>query len=495
MPDDKSKEHWTLEVLLIVASLGIATMAYQLETAKSLVLHLYYLPVVLGGFYLGKYRAGSLALLCALLGGLTTFLGLQQISLGTGLLATGLEYIVWASTLGLTAVLVGTLSDERRRAFEKLHDSHKKDVLLDSLTGIANRRAFDNELARRLAEWKRYQTPFALMLVDIDHFKDFNDRYGHQAGDVVLRDVACSIEMATREADFVARFGGEEFCAILSGACAESAMEVAERVRSLIEKSRFQFTRLKLKTTVSVGVALITDGEDAVSLIQRTDGALYASKEAGRNCAHFHNGGNNERFGEGLAIPEHNHPDDRRTRVTGGDAYFDGDTDLPSRRVFLEELARRTSEAHRYGQDLAVWIVELDGYSIVADRDKRAARKAMVSAARLLRAGLREPDLVVRYSESQFAVLLPSTPFNSLVSPAQRIIAHVSRYTDLEYKWLKVTISIGGASLMPGESAASLLEKAQSAVKSAILEGGNQLFFDGEPCVAAVTSETLFVES
>jgi diguanylate cyclase len=470
MSDEKPKENWTLEVLLIVASLGIATIGYHLETGKSLVLHLYYLPVVLAGFHLGKYRAGSLAFFCALLGGIATFLSLGQISFDAGLLAVGLEFIVWASTLGLTAVLVGTLSDERRRSFEQLHDSHKKDVLSDSLTGIANRRAFDTELSRRLAEWNRYQTAFALMLVDIDRFKDFNDRYGHQAGDVVLRDVAGTIEMAMRETDFVARYGGEEFGAILPGACADSAMEVAERVRSLIEKTHFRFTRLKLRTTVSVGIAMIMDGEDAASLIQRADGALYASKEAGRNCAHFHNGGNNERFGEGLAIPEDNGHDDRRTRANG-DAYFDGDTGLPTRRVFLG--------------DLAVWIVELDGYSIVADRDKRAAQKAMVSAARLLRAGIREPDLVARYGESQFAVLLPSTPLNGLLVPTQRIIAQVSRYTDLEYKWLTVTISIGGASLIPGESVASLLERAQSAVNSAMIEGGNRLYIDGEQCLAA----------
>ena len=183
MPDEKPKDNWTLEVLLIVASLGIATIACHLATARSLVLHLYYLPVVLGGFYLGKYRAGSLAFFCALLGGIATLPNLMPISLNAGSLAVGLEYVIWTSTLGLAAVLVGTLSDERRRAYEQLYESHQKDVLSDALTGIANRRSFDAELSRRLAEWSRYEMPFGLMLVDIDHFKNFNDRYGHQAGD------------------------------------------------------------------------------------------------------------------------------------------------------------------------------------------------------------------------------------------------------------------------------------------------------------------------
>jgi diguanylate cyclase len=486
MSDAKPKENWTFEVLLIVASLGIATIAYQLQTGKYLVLHLYYLPVVLGGFHLGKYRAGSLAFFCALLGGIVTAPSLTQISLEPGVLAAGLEYIVWASTLGLTAVLVGTLSDERRRAFEQLHDSHQKNVLLDSLTGIANRRAFDAELSRRLAEWNRYQTPFALMMVDIDRFKDFNDRYGHQAGDVVLRDVASTIEMAIRETDFVARYGGEEFCAVLPGASVDSAREIAERVRNLIETSHFQFTRLKLKTTVSVGVAMIMDEENAASLIQRCDGALYASKEAGRNCAHFHNGCDNERFGEGQAIAEYNRQDDHRTGVGGNDAYFDGDTGLPTRQVFLEELARRTAEAHRYQGTLAVWLVELDGYSDIHDRDKRAAQKAVNSVGKLLRAGLRKPDLVARFDDGQFAVLMPSTPLNNLLVPAQRIIAQISRYADLEYRWLATTISIGAAAIAPGDSAANLLERAQSELESAVVQGGNRLQIHEEEGVAAV---------
>jgi diguanylate cyclase (GGDEF)-like protein len=291
--------------------------------------------------------------------------------------------------------------------------------------------------------------------------------------------------MAIRETDFVARYGGEEFCAILPGACVDSAMEVAERVRNLIETSHFQFTRLKLKTTVSVGVAMIMDEEDAASLIQRCDGALYASKESGRNCAHFHNGCDNERFGEGRAISECNRQDDHRTGVDSSDAYFDGDTGLPTRRVYLEELARRTAEAHRYQGKLAVWIVELDGYSVIHDRDMRAAQKAVNSVAKLLRAGLREPDLVARFSDSQFAVLMPSTPLNNLLVPAQRIIAQISRYADLEYRWLATTISIGAATIAPGDSAATLLERAQSEVESAIVQGGNRLHIHEEKCVAA----------
>ena len=112
--------------------------------------------------------------------------------------------------------------------------------LSDALTGVANRRAFEYELRRRLTEWNRRNTPLSLTFVDVDHFKKFNDTYGHRAGDAVLCGVARRLRETIRETDLVVRYGGEEFAIVMPDTTLEVAKEVAERARFAIEESRFQ---------------------------------------------------------------------------------------------------------------------------------------------------------------------------------------------------------------------------------------------------------------
>src|SRR6185503_7619557 len=104
----------------------------------------------------------------------------------------------------------------------------------DALTGLANRRAFDDELNRRFAEWQRRKTMFSLLILDVDHFKKFNDTHGHQAGDAVLTGVAATLRQTFREMDLVARYGGEEFAAILPVTNLTEALRAAERARAAI---------------------------------------------------------------------------------------------------------------------------------------------------------------------------------------------------------------------------------------------------------------------
>jgi diguanylate cyclase len=160
----------------------------------------------------------------------------------------------------------------------------------DTLTQLPNRRAFDDELSRRLAEWRRNGVPLSVVLVDIDHFKQFNDQYGHAAGDAVLSDVARVLRAATRESDMVARLGGEEFATILPGVEPEAACEAAERTRQAIETAVFCYESKSLSVTVSCGAAQASEGESAATLVKRADKALYASKAAGRNSSHYHDG-------------------------------------------------------------------------------------------------------------------------------------------------------------------------------------------------------------
>lgn len=157
----------------------------------------------------------------------------------------------------------------------------------DPLTGLANRRAFTERLDR-LWDAARAGSPFALLLVDIDHFKRFNDLYGRGAGDACLRDVADLLqECAPRGGDMVARYGGEEFAVLLPGLDGVGAVAVAERIRTALEARRFPHAGRGdglNHLTVSVGVAASSDGSPTpAALVDAADAALYQAKSAGRN--------------------------------------------------------------------------------------------------------------------------------------------------------------------------------------------------------------------
>ena len=160
----------------------------------------------------------------------------------------------------------------------------------DQLTGLANRRAFDEQLARRVEEWRRRGTPVSLMLVDVDHFKKFNDTHGHQAGDRVLQGVAQVLRDTMRDMDIVARYGGEEFAVILASTNLEEGQRATLRAIKAISQSTFHFEGAALRVTASMGLAQASNDDNTELLIQRADEALYASKESGRNCGHMHQG-------------------------------------------------------------------------------------------------------------------------------------------------------------------------------------------------------------
>lgn len=160
----------------------------------------------------------------------------------------------------------------------------------DTLTGLPNRRSFNEDLQRRFDQWRRHQMPLALIMLDLDHFKQFNDNFGHPAGDAVLKLAAQVISSTLRQMDLPARFGGEEFAVVLPGTKMREAMKVAERIRAMVAAQRFEYDGQSLLVTVSVGVAPAVENDEPADLIERADEALYAAKERGRNCALAHDG-------------------------------------------------------------------------------------------------------------------------------------------------------------------------------------------------------------
>lgn len=176
--------------------------------------------------------------------------------------------------------------DKWTRLQQAMADKEKLEKLatFDSLTGLYNRRAILGKLRELINLANRYKDDFSLIMLDIDHFKKVNDRYGHLTGDEVLEEIATLIRRNIRDTDIVGRYGGEEFIIILPKTTLSSAWVVAERIRSIIEKAELKDSAGNVfAITVSQGLAGWERDEDAASLISRADEALYKAKEKGRN--------------------------------------------------------------------------------------------------------------------------------------------------------------------------------------------------------------------
>lgn len=165
-------------------------------------------------------------------------------------------------------------------------DRTRKEARTDALCNVGNRKAVDETLQFMVSRFQQNKTSsFGLMLIDIDHFKRINDTFGHQAGDEVLTSISLALKECVRPEDFVGRLGGDEFCVLLEGLSDKNAQMVGTRIRSTIELYDFTIDDSGQSTvvTMSMGLAVVRAEDDAVSLYERADKALYKSKQLGRN--------------------------------------------------------------------------------------------------------------------------------------------------------------------------------------------------------------------
>lgn len=169
-------------------------------------------------------------------------------------------------------------------------ESYLSEARTDSLTNLPNRRALDEELTRRYAQWERRRGSLSFLILDVDRFKDLNDKYGHSAGDAVLRRLAEVLKATSRTMDMVARYGGEEFGMVMPDSDLAAGKAAAERVRTAVENCEFKHHNDRLGVTVSVGVAELMVGEDPAGMVDRADVAMYGAKRAGRNRSFYHDG-------------------------------------------------------------------------------------------------------------------------------------------------------------------------------------------------------------
>jgi diguanylate cyclase (GGDEF)-like protein len=160
----------------------------------------------------------------------------------------------------------------------------ERQALVDPLTNSYNRRAYEQRLKEEFQRYQRYGQGFSLLLLDVDNFKNVNDRYGHSAGDLCLREVIQRVRSLLRVPDFLARFGGDEMVVILPGTGREEMKVVAEKIHSTIERTRFFYQGKQIPIRVSVGGTQIEAGDrSGTEVFNRADKALYAAKSAGRN--------------------------------------------------------------------------------------------------------------------------------------------------------------------------------------------------------------------
>ncbi|KJJ85595.1 GAF sensor-containing diguanylate cyclase [Candidatus Omnitrophus magneticus] len=184
------------------------------------------------------------------------------------------------------SIIIPQIALELRKV--ELYEQIEKLSIVDGLTNVYLRRYLNGRLNEEVDRAKRLGLTFSVVMIDIDHFKMCNDKYGHLVGDAVLKEVAERLKMSVREVDMIARYGGEEFCVLLPDTTKELAVTVAERLRRFVEFKIIKAFDAEIKITISAGVATYpNDGQDAVLLIESADTALYKAKRKGRNmvCA------------------------------------------------------------------------------------------------------------------------------------------------------------------------------------------------------------------
>ena len=186
--------------------------------------------------------------------------------------------------------LVDMVDKLEKRVHQRTAELMEKNRILedkvthDALTKIFNRRYFDEKLSEYSLLTERFSQTLTCIMCDIDHFKTFNDTYGHQAGDFILQSIAQILKINTRTTDIVARYGGEEFVILLPNTSHRAGMKLSEKLRKLVESAELEYEGKILKTTISFGVATgHKENELEADLVKKADLAMYKAKQTGRN--------------------------------------------------------------------------------------------------------------------------------------------------------------------------------------------------------------------
>lgn len=371
-------------------------------------------------------------------------------------------------------------AEERLQAQARQIERQALEARTDPLTRVANRWAFDEEIRRCRGQWVQQGIPSTLMLLDVDHFKRFNDSLGHQAGDDALRYVAEMLKRHLGEVALVARYGGEEFAVLFPGITAEAAIPYCEQARQAIAHARLKIEEREYRLTVSLGVAQWLPDETECDLLRRADEALYASKNAGRNCGHLHDGrlcrllraastpaSLNPTFPDGLGDEWLFQPD-----VSTQALFREPIANVAPRPAFFDDLIRRLSQLRKHQTPLALVLIRVDGFPrMVSDHGPTAAEVVLRITAQLINAAMRDLDQVTRISEDTFALMLPGTRLEDAQALAQRIGQAAQRCTLPRRAAIRtLPLSLGVVEASPADDLRRLLQRARTALAAAVEE-------------------------
>lgn len=280
----EKETRWKLAIEIWVMIGFITFVLWHTGKIDSPLLNLYLLVIITSGLTMGKLTT---LLILILITSVYIYLGHPVYSDVTFSLQNFGRLMTIFTPYLLIAYLTTMLSADlqyARRMFKHLSET-------DELTGLDNIRAFNNTLALEIKKSIRYQRVFSLLMIDADNLKSINDKYGHEAGDRLIRAIATTIQGCLRESDTLARYGGDEFIALLPETEQDRAIEAGERIRKAVENTAFDMNGEQIKSTVSIGIASFPhQADNNIDLLRKADKALYASKHAGRNKATLYSG-------------------------------------------------------------------------------------------------------------------------------------------------------------------------------------------------------------
>ena len=410
MDISRAKQHpwWCLrlEIVLCISLCLLSALHYAYPDYQHALKQLYFAPIIISALMLGWRRTSAFTVV-----GVCLVLCLEETLHEKMSASKTIDLIIWASILGTTSALIGYISSRSRTELTELVNQQKQLALTDSLTNVANRRAFEIEMKKLLALCERQTQRLSLLVVDIDHFKKFNDTFGHEAGDHVLEMVAASMNNLLRESDMVSRYGGEEFVITLPGTALENAQMVAERMRESVAKLQFQMPKIMPQVTVSIGVAEYEPGDCTDSLFRRADAAMYVAKNSGRNRVFVKSNAKTSEYTSSCPFQMLFSDSDSRIETV---SPLSG---LLHASIFHEELSRRIYETNRYSVPLSILRLQFN-FRGEQEAEFIDTVKAMADTLRFF---LRKSDVACLYSSDEFFVMMPYTDQERANSVAQRL--------------------------------------------------------------------------
>jgi diguanylate cyclase len=363
----------------------------------------------------------------------------------------------------------------------------------DVLTSLPNRRAFEAELEKTMRAAKGKAPMCTVFFIDLDHFTNVNNEYGHQGGDVVLRQSASLMKELVRGQDLVTRYGGDTFAVVLGQTTAHDALPIAERIRKQIESTEFSHGSRPLRVTASIGIAQLHAEELIDNDTKRVEQALEAAKHGGGNICFRHDGQACFPVSSVFQTKDAAAGEEslslaslwRDSTIAEADAKaaaaaaqpVEVDPTLSGRSLFAANLSRRLSEWKRGGSAVSVALVQVDQLEELIDRFGEQGQAFLRQVmGRLLEAVTRDMDERCEFEDGLFALILPATDESIALAVADRLRSQVRQCkVRMGHDLWDLTASIGVAHCTVASRVMDIMLSAEAAMKSAAKQGGDAI--------------------